>query len=127
MKKKLKYAIFTVVALAAIAAGLLGWRIYQSQPSKYDAFAKCLKNKEAVFYGAFWCSHCDNQKKLFGSAKQYLPYVECSTADGSGQLDICKNENIQTYPTWRFKDGSEEIGEIPLALLSQKSGCELPK
>lgn len=32
----------------------------------------------AKFYGAFWCSHCYDQKVQFGAqAAELLPYVEC--------------------------------------------------
>ena len=63
-------------------------------PGKYDVFATCLKDKGAVFYGAFWCSHCQDQKKLFGSSAKLLPYVECSTLDASAQLQVCKDKKI---------------------------------
>ncbi len=94
---------------------------------KYDDFAKCLKDKGAVFYGAFWCSHCNNQKKAFGSAVEFLPYVECSTPDGKGQLQVCVDKNIEGYPTWVFPDGSRQSGEVPFETLSSKTGCTLPQ
>ncbi|MDO8659523.1 MAG: hypothetical protein Q7K54_02880 [Candidatus Parcubacteria bacterium] len=94
---------------------------------KYDTFATCLKDKGAVFYGAFWCSHCQAQKKLFGSSQKLLPYVECSTANGSGQLPVCIDKKVTGYPTWEFADGSRLGGEIPLAQLSEKTGCTLPE
>lgn len=100
-------------------------------PGKYDAFATCLKDKGATFYGAFWCPHCQAQKKLFGSSAKLLPYVECSTADGSGQLQICKDENIASYPTWKLKDGTtipnENGAGITLETLAAKTSCELPQ
>jgi hypothetical protein len=40
--------------------------------------AKHLTAKGAKFYGAFWCSHCFDQKVQFGAeAAALLPYVEC--------------------------------------------------
>jgi len=96
-------------------------------PGKYDAFAQCLKDQGAVFYGAFWCPHCQSQKKLFGSSVKLLPYVECSTADGNAQTQICIDKNINTYPTWEFADGSRLSGEVPLAQLAEKTACVLPE
>lgn len=95
-------------------------------PGAYDAFATCLKDQGAVFYGAFWCPHCQAQKKLFGSSQKLLPYVECSTADGRGQLPVCIEKNVSSYPTWEFKDGSRLNGEISLAQLAEKTSCVLP-
>ena len=97
-----------------------------------DSFASCLKNKGATFYGAFWCPHCANQKKLFGKSEKLLAYVECSTPDGKGQLQICKEENITSYPTWDLKPIGEATtttrltGEIALEILAEKTGCKLP-
>ena len=73
-------------------------------PGKYDSFATCLKDKGAVFYGAFWCPHCNNEKALFGSSKDLVPYVECSTPDGKGQTQICADEKVESYPTWMFSN-----------------------
>jgi thiol-disulfide isomerase/thioredoxin len=95
-------------------------------PGIYDTFATCLKDKGAVFYGAFWCPHCQATKKLFGSSVKLLPYVECSTADAQGQTKICIDKKITNYPTWEFTDGSRLNGEISLAQLAQKTSCELP-
>ena len=40
--------------------------------------AKRLKAAGARMYGAFWCSHCFEQKQAFGAeAAHDLPYVEC--------------------------------------------------
>ncbi len=96
-------------------------------PGKYDTFATCLKDKGAVFYGAFWCPHCQAQKKLFGSSVKLLPYVECSTANGQGQVQACIDKNISGYPTWEFADGTRLNGEIPLAQLAEKTSCILPQ
>lgn len=96
-------------------------------PGKYDDFTTCLKDKGAVFYGAFWCPHCQSQKKLFGSSVKLLPYVECSLASGQGQTQVCIDKKITGYPTWIFADGTELNGEIPLAQLAEKTACVLPE
>ncbi|MFM7088347.1 MAG: thioredoxin domain-containing protein [Candidatus Paceibacterota bacterium] len=95
-------------------------------PGKYDDLAMCLKEKGAVFYGAFWCPHCQTQKKMFGKSAKLLPYVECSTPDGNGQTQICMEKNIEGYPTWEFADGSRLNGEVSFAALAEKTGCEVP-
>lgn len=87
------------------------------------ALADCLKNNGAVFYGAFWCSHCQAQKTLFGAAAPALPYVECSTTDKSEQAQICKDKGITGYPTWIFADGSQLAGELSFATLAEKTNC----
>lgn len=99
---------------------------FSSGPGKYDQFAQCITDKGAKFYGAFWCPHCQAQKKLFGKSAKLLPYIECSTADGSDQVQMCKDEKIEGYPTWVFADGTRASGEQSFEQLAEKTGCALP-
>lgn len=114
------------IAILLIIAGIYLLVAISTSPSPLDAFARCLKAKGAEFYGAYWCPHCQTQKALFGSAQKFLPYVECSTPDGNGQLQICKDKKVVEYPTWIFADGSQKVGEMSLNELSKKTGCLLP-
>ncbi len=124
MKNKTKVLIRLVVILAV---GIGIWITVSASrgPGTLDAFASCLKEKGATFYGAFWCPHCQNEKKMFGSSQKFLPYVECSTPDGQNQLPICKEKHINGYPTWEFVDGTRESGEVSLKVLSEKTSCAL--
>jgi hypothetical protein len=124
MKMKIKFILFIVIIVVG-----LGFFINKKNqgPSKLDGFAQCLKDSGAEFYGTFWCSHCQNQKELFGSSKKYIPYIECSTLDGQSQLQVCKDKGIEGYPTWVFKDGSRLSGELPLQTLAEKTECVLPQ
>lgn len=126
MRKNFKrLAIWLIIIVAFVA---LLWFLAARTPRtpQYDDFARCLKAQGTVFYGAFWCPHCQNQKDLFGASAQYLPYVECSTPDGQGQLAVCAEEEVSGYPTWVFPDGSQLTGEVSLADLAARSGCVLP-
>jgi thiol-disulfide isomerase/thioredoxin len=124
--KNLKNILIVSIVGLAVAAGVFFLVSRSNQPGNLDGFAACLKEKGAMFYGAFWCPHCQNQKAMFGKSQKLLPYTECSTPDGNRQLDICKDKKIEGYPTWEFQDGSREMGEVPLETLSQKTGCHLP-
>ena len=126
MNKPTKNRIKIAAAILIIAAAGFVWWQQSGRFDKLDDFAKCLKDKGTVFYGAFWCPHCQNQKKLFGPSAKYLNYVECSTSDGKDQLQICNKEKIKAYPTWQFQDGSKEEGELTLQQLADKSDCQLP-
>jgi thiol-disulfide isomerase/thioredoxin len=127
MDSKTKTGIIVISIIVIIIGALIGWTIWQeNQPGKLDGFAQCLKDKGAIFYGAFWCPHCQNQKNLFGNSKKNLPYHECSTQDSNGELQECKDAGIKTYPTWVFADKSVQEGEMSLQALADKSGCKLP-
>lgn len=121
-----------VSVIGLLIVGTIGLVLLQSNatppgPGKYDDFAVCLKDKGAVFYGAFWCSHCQAQKKLFGTSAKLLPYTECSTADGNAQTQICIDKKIVGYPTWEFADGTRLNGEISLEKLAEQTSCVLPQ
>lgn len=128
MEKNTRNIILLIIAALLVVAGIFYFLYAQSNsPGKLDAFAQCIKSKGVTFYGAFWCPHCQHEKSLFGNSAKYLPYVECSTPDGNGQLQVCNDQKVQVYPTWKFPDGSTKEGEMSLQDLATKTGCQLPK
>ena len=128
MKNSYKYALIAILCVALISGFVFGVIYLKNLPGKYDNFAKCLKDKGTVFYGAFWCPHCQNQKQMFGRSAKYLPYIECSTPDKKDVTNDCKAraDIIKGYPTWLFPDGTTKGGEVSMEDLAKKSGCELP-
>ncbi|RJQ17615.1 hypothetical protein C4573_01395 [Candidatus Woesearchaeota archaeon] len=90
----------------------------------YTTFAQCLTENNASMYGAYWCSHCANQKKEFGSAFMYINYVECDAKGAKANPALCEEKGIQGYPTWEIH-GILFPGEMPLDKLSGLSGCPL--
>ena len=124
---KNKNTIVAVIILVAIVVGVFLLQKAPARAGELDGFASCLKDKGLLFYGAFTCKYCQQQKALFGRSASQLPYVECSTPDARGQTQICIDKKITTYPTWQFPDGSLELGVQSLDYLAEKSGCELPK
>ena len=124
---KIKPMYIFIVLVIVIIGGIVGSRVWSAnQPGQYDELAQCIKDKGATFFGAFWCPHCQEQKRIFGNSEKLLPYVECSTADGQNQTQICIDEEIKTYPTWELADGERLLGVIELDVLAEKTGCELP-
>lgn len=126
LKKSWRTALPWVIGAAILIIPLWLSISASNQPGELDDFAICLKDKGATFYGAFWCPHCQKQKAEFGRSARLLPYVECSTPNGSAQLSICEEKKIENYPTWTFADGTRETGELALARLAEKTGCALP-
>jgi hypothetical protein len=93
-------------------------------PENLDAFAQCLGDSGAKMYGASWCSHCNDQKDMFGDSWEHVDYVECSGPLG-GQAAECVQAGIEGYPTWEFPDGGKKAGTLTFEQLSQFSGCPL--
>lgn len=125
MERKTEFIVIGIF-LAIVVFGVAFAVIQSNRPGELDQFAQCINDSGATFYGAFWCPHCQNQKSLFGKSATLLPYVECSTADGQGQLAVCQEAGVEGYPTWEFADGSRLSGEVALQTLAEKTGCTLP-
>ncbi len=123
---KIFLLVVFLLVVGTVAAALVRSNAGPAGPGVYDTFAQCLGEKGAIFYGAFWCPHCQAQKKMFGSSAKLLPYVECSTADGKGQTQACIDNEVSSYPTWVFADGSRLSGEVPISQLAEKTSCILP-
>ena len=119
----------TLIAIVAIVVLIGGISVFAATrpPHVLAAFAQCLGEKKVTFYGAFWCPHCQEQKKLFGRAAKDLPYIECSTPDGNGQKAECKEKGITNYPTWDFAIGDRISTVLTPETLAEKTGCVLPE
>ena len=115
----MKKLIFIIVAISLLV--LAGCS--KSDPIK-DEFAKCISDKGVKFFGSFQCSHCTNQKKLFGDSMKYVVYIESGPLGGP-QNQVCVDAKIVSYPTWEFADGSRLVGERTLEELGEKAGCTL--
>jgi thiol-disulfide isomerase/thioredoxin len=44
----------------------------------YTNLTSCLAEKKVVMFGASWCPHCAEQKKMFGRSAKNMPYFECA-------------------------------------------------
>lgn len=127
MKKYLPTVSFVLVIILI----LVGIVRMSSPKAVYNTFAQCIKDSGAEFYGAFWCPHCREQKQLFGGSASLLPYIECSTSDASGQLQVCKDKKIEQYPTWFFASNTATTTRITEVLsleqIAEITSCPLIK
>lgn len=104
-----------VLAAFVFAAGPAGATPYQL------ALARHLAQSKAVFYGAYWCPHCQEQKHLFGGAGGLLPYVECDPKGANAQPERCERAGVRVFPTWEV-GGSRREGVQSLEALAEASG-----
>lgn len=111
---------------APIAAALSSANSTSSEPAPdLVAFAMALDAADVKFYGAAWCPVCRAQKELFGDGAQFLPFIEVTNADRTPN-QIAIDEDIDSYPTWEFPDGSRLEGLQTLATIAQRSGVAIP-
>jgi len=123
-----KWRRIAIYAALIVAAFGLAYYLGDRTQHKHDAFARCLTERGAKMYGAWWCPHCVEQKEKFGASFEYAPYVECGIkGDTHGVAQVCKDENIKHYPTWQFPPTGERLERIfTLQELSDRTGCSLP-
>jgi glutaredoxin len=118
-------AVILVILVGIVGITLAAFALSQSAPEPsypegtLDDFAKCLTEKGAVMYGANWCSHCQQQKALFGTSFQYVDFVDCEQSP-----DLCSLAGITAFPTWII-NGEKHTGTKPLDILAVYSECEL--
>jgi hypothetical protein len=92
-KKQIIIALIFLTALLFVFYGIQ--RLGKPSPfgfegKDYTAFAKCLATKNVKMYGAYNCVHCLGQKKAFGDAFKYVPYVECTK-----DIKKCIDDGVQ--------------------------------
>lgn len=82
--------------------------------------AQRLNDAGARMYGAFWCSHCFDQKESFGKeAMEYFPYQECFPEGWKRGVKIapaCEAAGVKAFPTWVI-NGKTLEGELSLEML----------
>ena len=71
----------------------------------------------AKMFGAFWCSHCNNQKQELGiEASKMFEYVECAKDGSKSQYAFCKEQKIPGFPTWQINGelypGEKDLTEL---------------
>lgn len=125
--KKYSGLLITLAAVVLVIGGLVYLSKRQSDaPGQYDGLAQCLTQKGVKFYGASWCPHCTEQKRMFGSSMKYVDYVECAVPGNQrGQSKACDDAKIESYPTWVFPDGTRTTGEQLPKMLGEKAGCSV--
>ncbi|WP_233132951.1 MULTISPECIES: hypothetical protein [unclassified Synechococcus] len=108
---------------ATSSTGTLGEALKPSNAEQL-ALVDFLIQQGAVFYGAWWCPYCFEQKNLFGTeAGRRLPYVECDKDDAGRQR--CSSAGVRAYPTWTLK-GERREGLQTLEQLKAWSGFRSP-
>ena len=91
--------------------------VYEPPPIKTKStdraikLARKIKSLDGQMYGAYWCSHCNNQKQNLGrEAVKIIGYIECDKDGLNSQNDLCIDKKVPGYPTWII-DGQKFAGK----------------
>lgn len=110
------------------APGEVGPAVTTVSGASEIALAQHLTSIGAKMYGAFWCSHCHDQKQLFGAeAATQIPYTECDPSGQNPQTALCQSKSeVKGYPTWEI-NGQFYSGTQTLQQLAEYSGYQGPQ
>jgi len=111
MKKNNLVTILVVLAVIVLAIIIL------SKPAPTgtsEEIAKCIGENSELYVQA-GCSHCEDQKELFGENYQYLNIIDCF-------FEIERCEEITATPTWII-DGKKIAGFQSIEKLQELTGC----
>lgn len=110
--KKILISILTLSALVLTGCT-------KTSTQNLDAFAKCITEQWAMIYTSTTCSHCMKQKALFGDSWQYINDVDCNKSPV-----VCSQAWIKWVPN-RVINWENIMGQQSLAVLAEKTGCEI--
>lgn len=89
--------------------------------------ARYLTDSGAQMFGVYWCPHCHHQRERFGKdAFQQIDYVECDPRGENARPQLCEDEPIDGYPTWKI-NGQLYPGDRSLEELADLSGYPGPR
>ena len=108
-----KFSIVAGIVILVLGAISLASISYANSTGPYDKFAKCLRDKGAVMYGATWCHFTAEQKTMFGKSFKYVNYQ-----------DFSKGSDISVTPTWVI-DGKKYEKAQSFERLASLTGCEI--
>ena len=85
-----------------------------------DELATCITDAWLTMYGTEWCSHCKDQKALFGASFANINFVDCDASKPA-----CVAAGVQWFPTWQDGEGNNYPGKQPVATLAEIAGCTM--
>ena len=66
-----------------------------------------------------WCSHCYDQKQLFGKeAVKELTIIECARDGKDSKTELCVEKDIKGFPSWEINgeisSGVKDLKELAI-------------
>lgn len=118
MKKNTKNILITIlfIAVVVIIAIVIIHLTKKTSGIVDESVAKCI-GQNSILYVQLGCSHCEDQKNLFGNSYQYLNVTDCFYETG-----VCINNSIEATPTWVIKD-QRYVGVQTVEKIKELTGC----
>jgi uncharacterized membrane protein/glutaredoxin len=98
--------------------------ITEQSDTRAMRIARKLNQRKTTMYGAYWCTHCYDQKQKLGKkAFAKITYIECDRGGVASQAKLCRQKRIPGYPTWEI-DGELYPGELQMEDLEKLANGE---
>jgi hypothetical protein len=99
-------------------------QVTQESDARSMRIARKLQKRNTKMYGAYWCTHCYDQKQRLGQkAFAKITYVECDRGGVNSQAALCRQKRVPGYPTWEI-DGELYPGELQMDDLERLANGE---
>ena len=119
MKKEKLITISVVILILLVAGGVIFFKntSFTVKDTPSEEAAKWI-GEHSVLYILPTCSHCKEQKDLFGVNVKYLNMIDCSK-----NVQTCINSGIEATPTWVI-DGQKYVGVQSIEKLKELTGYQ---
>jgi hypothetical protein len=108
----------TVVILVVAVGGIIFFvngRKFLDEKSqeRQEEIISCLSEKEVKLYISSDCDYCQEQKDIFGDHFEEIDVVNCN--DNSDWSEKCREEKINSAPTWAFPKSLKNVKNTVLS------------
>lgn len=102
-------------------------KVTKESSAEANTLAQRIKKLDGRMYGAYWCSHCFNQKQNLGKqAFEMIEYIECDKEGFNNKHSLCREKKVPGYPTWEIQGklypGEKEISELEALVTDIENG-----
>ncbi|MCF7834856.1 hypothetical protein K9M48_02255 [Candidatus Gracilibacteria bacterium] len=111
-----KLMLFVIVLSGVFLLGCTN-QVNDDPNLNIEEISKCLGDKGVKMYGTETCSHCLDQKAMFGDSFKYIEYVDCAQ-----DRNVCSK--LKGTPTWELANGELLEGVQNISTLAEKAGCK---
>jgi thiol-disulfide isomerase/thioredoxin len=114
---KNKTIITIIIAAIILVVAYILFTNYKQ--TRLDNLSKCLTEKNVVFYGASWCSHCQQQKEILGSS---FKYVNIANQNVNEMINKSKRKREELSNESNEKESEGDAGAQACSLAGASSG-----
>lgn len=115
MRPENKIYLIMSIILVILIIGIFSIKLFYKE-SATESLTKCISNNSHL-YSFTGCSHCQEQRRLFGDYYNLLSVTDCIN-----DTQECVHMNVTATPSWYIND-TMYVGYKSLKQLKELTGC----